>query len=91
MYKLRIRESKRFTKALKKLVKGNVYLLERVFKSLGYFIDNTKHPSINVEKLQGTDIWTMRVDLDIRIFFSWIDEKTVVLIDIGHHDKYRNY
>lgn len=54
-------------------------------------MNNPNHPSLNLEKLKGSDYWTIRIDKGNRIFFKWIDKTEALFIDIGKHDKYRKY
>jgi len=83
--------TKRFNKEYKKFVKNNLQRAESIVKAIDLFVKDPKHPSLHIEKLEGTGIWSMRIDRGNRIFFLWTDENTVLFIDIGHHDKYRNY
>lgn len=60
-------------------------------KAFSLFVENPKHPSLHIEKLMGSNIWSMRLSEGNRLFFLWINEKAIMLVDIGHHDKYKNY
>ncbi len=75
----------------KKFLKNNKNLLNQTVKCLKQFSTNPQHPSLNLEKLSGSKIWTIRIDRSNRIFLHYIDENTALLIDIGKHDKYRKY
>lgn len=75
----------------KKFLKNNRHLLDKTIKTILLFVKNPKHPSLNLEKLKGTKIWTIRIDKGNRIFFYWIDQSGALFIDIGKHDKYRKY
>ncbi|MDD5147481.1 MAG: hypothetical protein PHV63_02990 [Candidatus Daviesbacteria bacterium] len=77
--------------ARKKFLKNNSKLLGKTIKAISLFVKNPKHPSLNLEKLKGTKIWTIRIDKGNRVFFYWIDESRALFIDIGKHDKYRRY
>lgn len=83
--------SKKFLTERKKFVKHNLVRTRDVGAALRFFVDNPSHPSLQIEKLGGTNIWTIRIDSGNRIFFIWIDNQTAVLIDIGPHDKNRKY
>ncbi len=83
--------SSKYLAARKKFLKNNSKLLDKTIKAIFLFVKNPKHPSLNLEKLKGTKIWTIRIDTGNRIFFYWIDESTALFIDIGKHDKYRKY
>lgn len=80
-----------YQKARNKYVKNNLRNTDALIKTLDIFVQNPTHPSLNLEKLGGTKLWTIRIDSGNRIFFAWIDESTALLIDVGKHDKYRKY
>ncbi|HLD03346.1 MAG TPA: hypothetical protein VJC17_01085 [Candidatus Dojkabacteria bacterium] len=86
-----LEETTRYQKELKKFTKGKPKFVVKIFQTLQHFIDNPQHPSLNIERLAGSDVWTMRIDKGNRIYFTWINENSVLLIDIGSHDKYRLY
>lgn len=83
--------SKRFEEEYKKFVKHNLPRAQSIIKALTLFVHNPKHPSLNIEKLKGSNVWTMRLSQNNRLFFLWIDEITIILVDVGLHDKYKNY
>ena len=72
-------------------MKSNPGLLNKTIKAVSLFVRNPKHPGLKLEKLKGSSFWTIRIDRGNRIFLSWIDKKSALLIDIGKHDKYRRY
>ena len=82
--------SKKYLREEKKFVKMDVKRTERIFKSLNLFRVNPTHPSLNIEKISNK-VWTVRLDKGNRIFFELVNKDTVLLIDIGKHDKYRKY
>lgn len=88
---IRIEYSSKYISLRGKFVKSNLDLLNKTIKAISLFTKNPKRPSLNIEKLKGSRIWTIRIDKGNRIFFSWIDESTALFIDIGKHDKYRKY
>lgn len=88
---MEIQLTSNYYRALKHFVKNNKRNATKVKKTLKLFKENPTHPSLNLEKLKGTKIWTIRIDSGNRIFLSWVDESAVLLIDIGRHDKYRKY
>lgn len=87
----KIQYSPKYLSERKKFLKNNPKLLNKTIKAISTFARNPQHPGLNLEKLSGTKVWTIRIDKASRIFFSWIDEKTALFIDIGKHDKYRKY
>lgn len=88
---MHIKLSTGYLRALKAFVKGNKNNLEATKKAIRIFKVNLNHPSLNLEKLKGSRVWTIRIDKGNRIFFYWIDKSTALFIDIGKHDKYRKY
>ena len=61
---------------LERFVKNNRKNAEKVKKANKLFKDDLNHPSLNLEKLKGSKVWTIRIDRGNRIFFSWINEST---------------
>lgn len=88
---MEIKLASSYFRSLRKFVKNNKTNSSNVKKALKLFKENPKHPSLHLEKLGGSKLWTIRIDQRNRIFFSWIDESTVLLIDVDKHDKYRKY
>ena len=86
-----ILKSSRYQKERDKFAKGDTKRGNALIKTLQKFSKNPAYPSLNLEKLGGTKIWTIRIDKGNRLFFSWIDDNTIILVDIGKHDKYRKY
>lgn len=73
-----------------KYLRHNLPRVSQVYKTLKTFQDNPKSGGLNIEKL-SEKVYSMRLNKGDRIFFSWIDNTTVLLLDIGKHDKYRKY
>ena len=88
---MQIKLSASYYRALKNFVKNNKRNAENIKKALKLLKENQHHPSLNLEKLKGSHIWTIRIDRGNRIFFSWINKTTALFLDIGKHDKYRRY
>lgn len=86
-----IRLTKGYFRALERFVKNNPIHVQNIKKALNLFQKNPKYPGLNLEKLKGSQYWTIRIDKGNRIFFTWIDKTTVLFIDIGKHDKYKKY
>lgn len=87
---MEIQLSSVYYRSLKQFVKNNKTNAQNVKKALSILKNNPTHPSLNLEKLGGTKIWTIRVDKGNRIFFC-IRKNIALLIDVGKHDKYRRY
>jgi len=86
-----ISRTKRFNSEYKKFVKHDLQRAESIIKSIELFIKDPKYPSLNVEKLTNSNAWTMRLSKENRLFFLWINDTTILLVDVGPHDKYRKY
>ena len=78
------RERDKFIKYHSK--RGNILI-----RTLKKFSHNPNYPSLHLEKLKGSNTWTIRMDKGNRIFFVWLDKSTALFVDIGPHDKYRKY
>jgi len=88
---IELTQAKSFIKAYRKFVKKNPQLAKDLLAVLQRFRVDIHHPSLNTEKLKHSNIWSIRIDLKNRIFFVWVDDYAVLLIDVGPHDKYRQY
>lgn len=86
-----IQKTKGYQRARNKFVLNNEKRGIALIKALDLFIHNPTNPSLNLEKLSGSKIWTIRIDKGNRIFFGWINNNTALFLDIGKHDKYRKY
>ncbi|OGD87917.1 hypothetical protein A2870_04000 [Candidatus Curtissbacteria bacterium RIFCSPHIGHO2_01_FULL_41_11] len=88
---MEIKLSSSYYRALRKFVKNNKINASNLKKALKLFEENPSHPSLRLEKLSGSKVWTIRIDKSNRIFFVWVSKTIVLLIDIDKHDKYRRY
>lgn len=88
---INIQYSSNYLSSRAKFLKNNSGLLNKTIKAISLFVKNPKHPSLKLEKLKGSPVWTIRIDKGNRFFFTWIDKSTTLFIDIGKHDKYRRY
>jgi plasmid maintenance system killer protein len=55
-------------------------------------LEDPARPSLNLEKLRGTEYWSIRVNLGYRILLraeSDLEGDAFRLMDIGPHDVYR--
>ena len=58
----------------------------RAEKQLALFLQNPRHPSLRIKKMQGfTDIWEGRITQSYRFTFQ-IREERCILRRIGTHD-----
>ena len=79
-----------YERAFRKFVKREFILKQKVKEKLVLFAENPQHPSLHLEKLSGSDIWTIRIDQGNRLFFVWSDTgDTAIFFLVGSHDAYR--
>jgi mRNA interferase YafQ len=78
-----------FKKAYRRIVAFNPDLKPKIVQALNIFIENPYHPSLRTHKLSGKlkGLWAFVVAYDCRIVFQFLDEKNILLIDIGKHDE----
>jgi len=78
-----------FKKAYKRVVSASPYLKLKITQSLETFTDNPHHPSLRTHKLSGKlrGLWAFVVAYDCRVVFQFLDERNILLIDIGKHDE----
>lgn len=84
---MQFRRTERFKKAFRSLPKP---IQEKAIKALRLLVENPRHPSLQVKKIQGTEnIWEARVDQKYRFTFQFESENNqtiVVLRNIDNHD-----
>lgn len=79
-----------FTKSHKKFTKRRNEYEVKIKDILARFAKNPRHPSLHLEKLSGSNIWTIRIDLANRLFFQWDDSgDTAIFFYVGRHDSYK--
>ncbi|OGK09324.1 hypothetical protein A2767_03775 [Candidatus Roizmanbacteria bacterium RIFCSPHIGHO2_01_FULL_35_10] len=91
MSKIVIDYSPKFIRERKKFVKKNRERFETYGKTVKLFIQNPYHPGLNLEKLEKSLYWSIRLNESDRIFFIWTSSISVLFVDIGEHDKYKKY
>lgn len=88
MPKIRLHPS--FQGKLHKFTKRNKERSHAVKEALRRFQNDPTHPSLHVEKLSGSETWTIRIDSGNRLFFVWSDEgDAAIFFYVGSHDAYR--
>lgn len=85
---MQITETERFRKSLKNLPSP---LKKTIQKQFVLFLKNLFHPSLHTEKLipKEKNLWSFRINKNIRVIFTFQDKKTILLLDIGPHDIYK--
>jgi len=84
---LRIRRSGRFKRNVKRVDKEVISILRT---KLEIFVKNPFHPSLGTKKIKHSDrIYELRINRDIRVTWQYDkeNEDTVILRNIGYHDK----
>lgn len=88
---IRTQRTEKFDSEPRKFVKKDKKKALSVISAVDKFKNNPHHPSLHLEKLKGSDFWTIRIDKGNRIFFICQSEKSVLFCNVGPHDKYRKY
>lgn len=85
---MKITETEKFRKSLDSL---QLSTRKKVKKQFKLFIQNLFHPSLHTEKLEpkNKNLWSFRIDKSYRVIFTFMDKKTVLLLDVGPHDIYK--
>lgn len=85
---MKIIETARFRKSLKKLSPS---LKKTTQKQFALFLKNLFHPSLHTEKLvpKEKNLWSFRVNRNLRVIFTFYNKETILLLDIGPHDIYK--
>ena len=73
-----------FPGKLRKFIKRNKERSRAVKETLRRFQIDPSHPSLHVEKLSGSDTWTIRIDSGNRLLGD-----TAIFFYVGPHDAYR--
>jgi mRNA interferase RelE/StbE len=81
---MRLQYTHRFQRAYNDLTDDDA---ERVKKALRLLVENPRHPSLRVKRIQGTDhIWEASASLSIRLTFE-MQGDLIVLRNVGAHDE----
>jgi mRNA interferase RelE/StbE len=81
---MRLQYTNRFQRAYNDLTDDDA---ERVKKALRLLVENPRHPSLRVKRIQGTDhIWEASASLSIRLTFE-MQGDLIVLRNVGAHDE----
>jgi addiction module RelE/StbE family toxin len=78
-----------FKKSYQKKIKHHDELKKRFWKAMELFSKNPFAPRLRTHKLTGKleGLWAFSVAYDSRVVFQFLNEKEVLLIDIGTHDE----
>lgn len=76
-----------FIKQYRKLTNKNKLLKLSIKKVINQFLKSPQNPSLRLHKLKGkmVDDWSISVEANIRIIFTYVKDG-ILLVDIGNHD-----
>jgi len=79
----------KFKRAYKKKIANSVRLKKKFEQAVNLFASDPFYPRLRSHKLSGRleGSWSFYVDYDCRVIFDFLNEKEVLLIDIGTHDE----
>jgi addiction module RelE/StbE family toxin len=81
--------SKHFERELKKIIKKEPKLKNKIEKQFLLLHSNPKQKSLRLHKLQGRDNWSLSITMGIRLIFS-IRGNKIICLKIGPHDEVYN-
>ena len=69
----------------------NVRTRNHALKKIDLFIEDQRHPSLRVHKLNGqlAGLFAFSIDYTMRVIFSNVEKGTVRFLRIGDHSVYR--
>lgn len=86
--------SSAFSRALKRRIRRDPELRDRVEQTLRQLADDPYHPSLRSHKLKGAlaGTWACRVTYDLRIIFEFVQnpesgQEEILLLTVGTHDE----
>lgn len=81
--------SSSFKRAYKNRIKGRKELEGRFWKKVEIFLKDPFDRSLKTHKLSGKleDLWSFRIEYDVRVIFYFAEGDKVVFVDIGKHDE----
>lgn len=76
-----------FRRAFNKRVQGDVALEARFWERVALFQNDPFDPQLRTHKLSGQlkELWSFSIEYDVRVIFSFLDNRRVMFIDIGSH------
>jgi plasmid maintenance system killer protein len=86
-----VKASRRFERAFAKWGAGASVRREQAIRAIKQFVADPDHPSLNFERLAGSDLFSIRVNRGDRIILRRLDGDSFELVDLGSHDIYRRY
>jgi len=77
---------KRFETDLRKLLRKSPDYEEKVKKCLRLLMRDTRHPSLRWHKLKGKEVFSVSVDMKMRIILH-VDGEQLYLLRLGNHSE----
>lgn len=72
-------------KAKKQVQKLPTHIQEKLRKQFLFLIENPRHPSLRVKKMQGHDAFEARIDYQYRFAFE-TEGAVIRILSVGMHD-----
>lgn len=82
---LRLHVTSSFEREFEKITKGNTILKKKVIKQLGLVVQNPKHPSLRLHKLESERYWSISIDKSIRVLVLF-ENDILYVYHIGKHE-----
>ena len=81
--------SSSFKKAYKKRLRNDADKQLKLLECLLLFVSDPYHAKLRTHKLTGqlSELWSFTVEYDLRVVFCFVNDKEVLLEDIGTHDE----
>lgn len=72
-----------------RFLKLPIAIQNKTEKKTQFFKQNPNHPSLHLEKLEPKHLglWSMRIDRNYRVIFSFGENDRIIFRDIGAHDE----
>lgn len=83
---MRVVPSLKFKKDLNNLIGKDGQYLKKTAKCMWLLSENLNHPSLRLHKLAGSKIYSISVDMKIRILIR-IDDQEIHLLRVGTHNE----
>jgi addiction module RelE/StbE family toxin len=78
-----------FKRAFKRRLKHQADARAKFWKTVEIFVHDPYDERLKTHKLSGQlkDLWSFRVEYDLRVIFYFTDDTKAVFVDIGTHDE----
>lgn len=73
-------------KDLKKLISHSVGMKKKIEKILHVLVENPNHPSLRLHKLKGQQVWSISVDMSIRMIIYFRGDR-IYIVQVGTHNE----